>query len=51
MHNRFGLLDTDVMPIFHNHCLGYRHNFALFYQLLGSNLFTHRIICYLERSL
>ena len=24
----------DVMPIFHNHCLGYRHNFALFYQLL-----------------
>ena len=26
----------------HNHCLGYRHNFALFYQLLDSNLFTHR---------
>src|SRR5215216_2329211 len=38
-----GLLDTDVMPILHNHCLGYRHNFALFYQLLDSNLFTHRI--------
>ena len=37
-----GLLDTDVMPILHNHCLGYRHNFALFYQLLDSNLFTHR---------
>ena len=21
MQNRFGLLNTDVMPIFHNHCL------------------------------
>ena len=27
-----GLHDTDMMPILHNHCLGYRHNFALFYQ-------------------
>ena len=26
----------------HNHCLGYRHNFVLFYQLLDNNLFTHR---------
>ena len=26
----------------HDHCLIYRHNFALFYQLLDSNLFTHR---------
>ena len=25
----------------HDHCLGYCHNFALFYQLLDSNLFTH----------
>ena len=25
----------------HNHCHGYHHNFALFYQLLNSNLFTH----------
>ena len=25
-----------------DHCLRYRHNFALFYQLLDSNLFTHR---------
>ena len=25
----------------HDHCLRYRHNFALFYQLLNSNLFTH----------
>ena len=29
-----GLLDRDVMPILHNHCLGYHQNFALFYQLL-----------------
>ena len=42
MQGRVGLLDTDVMPIFHNHCLRYCHNFALFYQLLDSNLFTHR---------
>ena len=35
----------------HGHCLRYRHNYALFYQLLGSNLFTHRNIFYLERSL
>ena len=34
----------------HDHCLRYLHNYALFYQLLGSNLFTHRNICYLERS-
>mgnify|MGYP005831696919 CR=1 FL=1 len=27
----------------HDHYLGYRHNFALFYQLLNSNLFTHRM--------
>ena len=30
-----GLLVADVMPI-------YSHNYALFYQLLDSNLFTHR---------
>ena len=41
MKNRFGLLVADVMPI-------YRimprdsHNYALFYQLLDSNLFTNR---------
>src|SRR3989337_3052100 len=28
----------------HDHCLRYRHNFALFYQLLNSNLFTHRML-------
>ena len=26
----------------HDHCLRYHHNYALFSQLLGSNLFTHR---------
>ena len=30
--------DADI----HDHCLGYRHTFTLFYQLLDSNLFTHR---------
>ena len=34
----------------HDHCLRYLHNYALFYQLLDSNFFTHRNICYLERS-
>ena len=41
MQNRFGLLVADVMPI----CMimpRYSHNYALFYQLLDSNLFTHR---------
>ena len=27
----------------HDHCLGERHNYALFYQFLNSNLFTHRM--------
>ena len=35
----------------HDHFLEYRHNYALFYQLLNSNLFTHRMICVRERSL
>ena len=26
------------------HCLGYRHNYSIFYQLPNSNLFTHRIL-------
>src|SRR3989337_1360733 len=42
---------TRTCAYMHNHCLGYLHNFALFYQLLNSNLFTHRIICLHERSL
>ena len=41
MQNRFGLLVVDVMPIY---MIMPRdsHNYALFYQLLDSNLFTHR---------
>ena len=34
----------------HDHCLRYLHNYALFYQLLLSNLFTRHNTCYLERS-
>ena len=30
----------------HNDCLGYRRNFALFYQLLDSTLFTHRMFSF-----
>ena len=41
MQNRFGLLVVDVMPIYMI-MPRYSHNYALFYQLLGSNLFTHR---------
>ena len=36
-----GLLVTDVMPIYMI-IPRYSHNYALFYQLLDSNLFTHR---------
>ena len=41
MQNHFGLLDTDVMPMFMI-MPRYSHNYSLFYQLLDSNLFTHR---------
>ena len=41
MQNRFGLLVMDVMPIYMI-MPRYSHNYALFYQLLDSNLFTHR---------
>ena len=30
----------------HDHCLGYRHNYALFYQLLNINLFTHHMLSF-----
>ena len=36
-----GLLVADVMPI-HMILPRYSHNYALFYQLLDNNLFTHR---------
>ena len=38
-----GLLVTDVMPIYMI-IRRYSHNYAQFYQLLDSNLFTHRNI-------
>ena len=41
MQNRFGLLVADVMPIYMI-MPRYSYNYALFYQLLDSNLFTHR---------
>ena len=41
MQNLFGLVIADVMPI--NMIIPrYSHNYALFYQFLDSNLFTHR---------
>ena len=41
MQNRFNLLIAVVMPIYMI-MPRYSHNYALFYQLLYSNLFTHR---------
>ena len=41
MQDHFGLLDTDMMPMFMI-MPRYSHNYSLFYQLLDSNLFTHR---------
>ena len=35
----------------HDRCLRYRHNYALFYQLLNSNLFTHRMLSSREKPL
>ena len=41
MQNRFGILVTDVMPLYMI-MPRYSNNYSLFYQLLDSNLFTHR---------
>ena len=41
MQARAGLLVTDMMPIYMI-IPRYSHNYSLFYQLLDSNLFTHR---------
>ena len=49
MQNRFDLLVTDVMPIYMV-MTRYSHNYAQFYQLLNSNLFTHRRILMLLRE-
>ena len=44
-----GLLVSDVMPIYMI-IPRYSHNYAQFYQLLNSNLFTHRRILMLMRE-
>ena len=49
MQNHFDLLVTDVMPIYMI-MPRYFHNYAQFYQLLNSNLFTHRRILMLLRE-
>ena len=41
MQNRFGLLVSGMMPIYMI-MPRYSHNYSLFYQLLDSNLSTHR---------
>ena len=41
MQKRFDILVADMMPIYMI-MPRYSHNYALFYQLLDSNLFTHR---------
>ena len=35
----------------HDHCLGYHHDYLFIYQLLNSNLFTHRMLCSREKPL
>ena len=49
MHNHFGLLVPDVMPIYMI-IPRYPRNYAQFYQLLNSNFFTHRRILMLLRE-
>ena len=49
MQNHFDLLVTDVMPIYMI-IPRYSHNYAQFFQLLNSNLFTHRRILMLLRE-
>ena len=49
MQNRFGLLETDAMPIYMI-MPRYSHNYAQFCQLLNNNLFTHRRILMLSRE-
>ena len=42
--SRFTCLGPDAY--IHDHCLRYRHNYALFYQLLDINLFTHHMFSF-----
>ena len=50
MQNHFGLLVADVLPIYMI-MPRYSRNYALFYQLLDSNSFTHRIMLSWEKPL
>ena len=49
MQEGVGLLVSDVMPIYMI-IPRYSHNYAQFYQLLNSNLFTHHRILMLLRE-
>ena len=49
MHNRFGLLVSDVMPIYMI-IPRYSHNYAQLCKLLNSNPFTHHRILMLLRE-
>ena len=42
--NRSTCLGCDAY--IHDHFLGYHHNYALFYQLLNSNVFTHCMLSF-----
>ena len=50
MQNRFGLLSW-TWCLYNDHCLGYRHDYLIFYQLPNSNLFTHRVLYSWEKPL
>ena len=47
--SRFTCLGRD--SYIHDHCLGYHHDYFLFYQLPNSNLFTHRMLFSWEKTL
>ena len=56
-----GVIVVDVEPFrstflgcdayIHDHCLGYHHDYSLFYQLPNSNLFTHHMLFSWEKPL
>ena len=35
----------------HDHCLGYRHDYSVFYQFPNTNLFTHHMLFSREKPL
>ena len=51
MQNRFGLLiQLGRDAYIHDHCLGYRHDYFLFYQFPNNNLFTHSMLFFKRES-